>query len=139
MAGVQAGVSPKFKENLPDGCPPQGAGPFHYEAAYRFVTSNPATDEDFASHQALEEKATAAGHKPKGRPRSVPPCVWAATSLWQGEDAAYEALPKVRDRFKFLAKVTITKQCGVSVLKKKHISFWRYESFVPTVHEYEAL
>jgi hypothetical protein len=139
MAGAQTGISPKFKESLPDGCPPPGAGPFHFAGVYRFVSANPATDDDFASYQALEEKAKNAGQRAKGRPRSVPPCVWAATSLFVERDAAYEALPKPRERFEFLAKVTITEQCGVSILKRKHISFWRFESFVPMVNRYEAL
>jgi hypothetical protein len=123
MAGAKT-KTVQFMEKLPDSCPPPGAGPFTYENVYRFVNSNPATDEDFASHQARE---------------SVPPCLWATTSLWLNRDSAYEALPKLRGQFKLLASVKITKQCGVSILKRSHISFWRYATFKPSVNDYESL
>jgi hypothetical protein len=139
MAGVEASVSPRFKEKLPEGCPPNGAAPFDYETVFRFVKSNPVTDDDFASYCELEEKAKKAGKKAKGRPRSVHPCTWSATSLFVTKESAYLALPKPRERFKFLAMVKITKQCGVSILRRQHISFWRYETYVPQVHEYESL
>ena len=132
MAGTKT-KTVQFMEKLPDSCPPPGAGPFAYENVYRFVNSNPATDEDFASHQAREKKTG------KKRPRSVPPCLWATTSLWLNRDSAYEALPKLRGQFKLLASVKITKQCGVSILKRSHISFWRYATFKPSVNDYESL
>jgi hypothetical protein len=99
------------------------------------------TNDDFASHKVLEEKAKAEGEKPKGRPKDVTPCVWAATSLWLTREAALGvlALPRMRGKFKFLAKVTITTECGVSILKRSHISFWRYATFKPTVHSVEAI
>lgn len=140
MAGVQTKIV-KFMEELPDSCPPVGAGPFAYESVFRFANCNPVTNDDFASHKALEEKAKAEGKKPKGRPKDVTPCVWSATSLWLTREAALGvlALPKMRGRFKFLARVKITSECGVSVLKRSHISFWRYATFKPAVHSVEAL
>jgi hypothetical protein len=132
MAGADAKIV-KFMEELPASCPPLGAGPFAYETVYRFVNSQPVTDGDFDSHQALEKNG---GRK---RPRSVAPCVWAATSFFLSRDTAYEALPKPRERFKFLVQVTITKQCGVSILRRSHISFWRYDTFKASVHGYESL
>jgi hypothetical protein len=132
MAGAEA-KTVKFMEEMPDSCPPPGAGPFDYETVFRFVTANPASDEDFASHKALEKKTG------KGRPRIVPPCIWAATSLFLTKESAYETLPKLRGRYKFMAKVKITQQCGVSILKRSHISFWRYSTFKPSVHGYESL
>src|ERR1700732_831183 len=100
MAGAED-KTVKFMEELPDcagPCPPPGAGPFAYEIVYRFVNSNPVTDEDFASHKALEWRTS------KKRPRSVPPCVWSATSLFLNRNSAYEVLPKIRDHVKFLAQ-----------------------------------
>jgi hypothetical protein len=88
----------------------------------------------FASHQAREKKTG------KKRPRSVPPCAYGPRpSLWLNRDSAYEALPKLRGQFKLLASVKITKQCGVSILKRSHISFWRYATFKPSVNDYESL
>jgi hypothetical protein len=45
----------------------------------------------------------------------------------------------MRGRFKYLANVKITTACGVSILKRSHISFWRYATFKPKVHSVEAL
>lgn len=131
----------KFMEVLPDSCPPADAAPFDYENVYRFANCNPVTNDDFASHKVLEEKAKAEGKKPKGRPKGVTPCFWSATSLWLTKEAALGvlALPRMRGRFKFLAKVKITTECGVSILKRSHISFWRYAKFKPTVHSVEPL
>lgn len=140
MAGVEA-KTVKFMEELPDSCPPAGAAPFDYEIIFRFANCNPVTDDDFASHKVLEDKAKAAGVKSKGRPKDVPPCVWSATSLWLTREAALGvlALLKMRGKFKFLAQVKITKECGVSILKRSHISFWRYATFKPKVHSVEAV
>jgi hypothetical protein len=132
MAGADV-KTVKFMEELPPSCPPPGAGSFAYATVYRFVASKPVTDEDFASHQAMEQKTG------KGRRRCVPPCISAATSLFVTRDSAYVALPKPRERFSFLAHVKITKQCGVSILKRSHISFWRYATYKPSVHGYESL
>jgi hypothetical protein len=140
MAGFQAKAT-KFMEELPDSCPPAGAGPFDYESVFRFANCNPVTNDDFASHKVLEENAKAEGKKPKGRPKDVTPCFWSATSLWLTKEAALGvlALPKMRGKFKFLARVKITSECGVSILKRSHISFWRYATFKPAVHSVEAL
>jgi hypothetical protein len=123
----------KFMEELPDSCPPAGAAAIGYDAVYRYVNSKPVTDQDFDSHKALEKRGG------KGRPRSIPPCIWAATSLFVTRDSAYEVLPKVRQNYKLLATVKITQQCGVGILKRQHISFWRYATFKPKVHSVEEL
>ena len=123
MAGVEAGVSPKYKENLPDGCPPDGAGVRAYEGVWRYVTSKTVTDNDFASYHALG----------KPRPKTVSPCRWASSSLFLTQEAAYLLLPKLRGRYKHIAKVNISEKCGVSLLLKSHIDFWRYDTFKPAV------
>jgi hypothetical protein len=64
MAGAQA-KTVKFMEELPDFCPPAGAGPFDYESVFRFANCNPVTNDDFASHKVIEEKAKAEGKKPR--------------------------------------------------------------------------
>ena len=127
-AGVFSSVL-KFKENLPASCPPAGAGPKAYAAVWRFVNSNPITDKDFASYYAL-------GKKP---PPTVPLCRWASTSLFLTKEAAYKLLPKPRQRFKYIAQVSVTDKCGVSILKRSHIDFWRFDTFTPTVTAIETV
>jgi hypothetical protein len=123
MAGAEASVSPKWKENLPKDCPPKGAGKRAYEGIWRYVKSKTVTDQDFASYHALG----------KPRPATVSPCRWASSSLFLTKEAAYFLLPKLRGRFKFIAKVNITEKCGVSILTRSHIDFWRYDTFKPSV------
>jgi hypothetical protein len=123
MAGAKASVSPKFKENLPENCPPKGAGIRAYDGIWRYVNSKDVTDQDFASYYAL-------GKRP---PPTVPPCRWASSSLFLTKEAAYTFLPKLRGRYKFIAKVNITEKCGVSLLLKSHIDFWRFDTFKPSV------
>jgi hypothetical protein len=120
-------------EVLPPSCPPSDAVPCDFPTAYRFVNCNPATDADFESYQAIEDKGG------RIRPPDVPPCRWSGTSLFTTREAAFDKLPKPRKRFKFLARVSITKDCGVSVSARGHITLWRYATFVPTVHGYESL
>lgn len=123
MAEVGASVSPKWKENLPENCPPQGAGTKAFEGVWRYVNSKNVTDKDFASYYAL-------GKKP---PKTVSLCRWASSSLFLTKEAAYLLLPKLRRRYKYIAKVNITDKCGVSLLLKSHIDFWRFSTFAPLV------
>lgn len=125
MAVAKAGVSPKYKENLPDGCPPAGAGVKAYSGVWRYVKGKTVTDQDFASYYAL-------GKKPPP-PTVVSLCRWASSSLFLNKEAAYLLLPKLRGRYKFIAQVNITEKCGVSILLKSHIDFWRYDTFKPSV------
>lgn len=127
------GNAPSFKESLPPSCPPNGAGPYDFPSVYRFVRNKPVKEEDFDSHQALEKKG---GRK---CPRAVPPCLWAATSFFLDRDAAFRALPKPRARFRYIVRVKLTMACGVSVLSRSHISFWRYSTFRPNALDYESL
>jgi hypothetical protein len=123
MAGAQAGVSLKFKENLPKDCPPKGADCRAYDGIWRYVKAETVTDKDFASYYALGKK----------RPEVVSECRWASSSMFLTENAAYVLLPKLRGRYKFIAKVNVTVKCGVSILTKSHIDFWRYDTFKPSV------
>jgi hypothetical protein len=119
----------QFKENLPALCPPPLAASEAYEGVWRFVNSNPVTDQDFASYHALGKPC----------PPSVPPCKWASSSLFLNKDAAFGCLPKPRKRFKYIARVNISKRCGVSILTRSHIDFWRFAVFVPSVIAIEDL
>jgi hypothetical protein len=129
MAGGASANTLKFKETLPGSCPPAGAGVRAYEGVWRFVSSNPVTDQDFASHHA----------QGKTPPPTVSACRWASSSLFLTKEAAYKHLPKPRKRFKYIAKVQITEQCGVSVLVRTHIDFWRFDTFKPIVLAIEGL
>lgn len=126
MGGV--GSKYEFMEDLPGCCPPDEALLQGYDEAWRFVTTDPPTQGDFQSLAAV-----------KPPPPTVDPCRWASCSLFSTKAAALQKLPKMRVRFKFLAKIRITEKCGFTDLKNFHIDFWRFKTHVPLVLEVEAL
>jgi hypothetical protein len=119
----------KFLENLPQGrggpCPPTGAQQKTYKSLWRYVSNNPPTVKDFASHAA------------QGKPiyPGVAPCRWASCSMFLAKNVTYQALPKPRKNLKYIARVSITAQCGVSDEKGIHLDFWPFSTFVPNVLE----
>lgn len=119
--------SSKFLEKLPQAegapCPPDGANGNAYAALWRFVSNNPPTLEDFKSHAA------------KGKPvfGDISPCRWASCSMFLAQNVTYGALPKVRKKFKYVAKVAITAKCGISQETGIHLDFWPFSTFKPTI------
>jgi len=124
-------VYPKFKESLPevDRCPPTEAMAVARKGIWRFVNNNPATDDDFKSHHALSKPC----------PPQVPICKWAATSFFTEKRTAFICLPKPRKRYRYIAKMDITQNCGVSILENGHVNLWRYDTFSPSALDIEGL
>lgn len=89
------------------------------------MSQNPPTLEDFKSHAA------------QGKPifGDISPCRWASCSMFLAQNVTYQALPKVRQKFKFVAKVSITAKCGVSKEGGIHLDFWPFATFKPTILE----
>jgi hypothetical protein len=110
-------------------CPPQGAGQKAYKALWRYVSNNPPSMKDFASHAAL------------GKPiyPGVSPCRWASCSMFLAENVSYQALPRVRKKYKFVAKISITAKCGMSSESGIHLDFWPFSTFVPNIIEVMTL
>jgi hypothetical protein len=130
MGGVVASKY-EFMEELPPCCPPDTAVLKGYAEAWRFVTSNTPVASDFRSGAAI-----------KAAPPNVDPCRWASCSIFTTKDAAIATitkLPKLRARFGFLAKISITEKCGFTDLQGFHIDFWRFKTYVPNVLEVEAI
>jgi len=121
--------APKFMEALPPACPPEDAVLRVYEQVWRFVRTNPPSDKDFQSYAGL-------GKRP---PPEMDPCRWASCSLFASKRTAYLFLPKLRNRFRFLARLQITDKCGYTKLTRAHIDFWRFETFKPTILDVERL
>jgi hypothetical protein len=123
-------VASKFEymEDLPPSCPPDTAVLKAYDGVWRYVTSNPPVPSDFQSLASA-----------KDAPPTVDPCRWASCSVFLTKDAAYQKLPKMRARYKFLAKITITAKCGFTSRQKLHIDFWRFKTFKPNLLEIEAI
>lgn len=55
--------------------------------------------------------------------------------MFLAKNVTYQALPKPRKKFKYIAKVSITAQCGVSQEGGIHLDFWPFSTFVPHVLE----
>jgi hypothetical protein len=118
----------EYMENLPSLCPPDSAALKAYAEVWRFVTSNPPIPSDFQSLAAT-----------KAPPPTVDPCRWASCSVFLTRDAAYKKLPKLRARYGFLAKITISDKCGFTDRQKLHMDFWRFKTFRPNVLGVEAI
>lgn len=118
----------QYMEDLPPSCPPASAALKDYAEAWRFVTSNPPIPSDFQSWAAVKEP-----------PPTVDPCRWASCSLFRTKDAAYAKLPKMRARYGYLARISISVKCGFTDCQKLHIDFWRFKTFSPQVLSVEAI
>ncbi|MET4752566.1 hypothetical protein ABIB08_006936 [Bradyrhizobium sp. RT11b] len=51
------------------------------------------------------------------------------------QNGTYQALPKPRKKFKYIAKVSITAKCGKSKLGGIHLDFWPFANFKANVVE----
>ncbi len=111
----------EFRESLPANCPPPDAVDVAYDGIYRFVSSNPPDDSEFASHAAQ-------GRSP---PESVDPCRWASCSFFSKKESGIKRLPKVRVRFRFVARLNFPEGSGLSKEKAGHIEFWFFKAFDP--------
>jgi hypothetical protein len=59
--------------------------------------------------------------------------------MFLAQNVTYGALPKVRKKYKYVAKVSITAKCGVSQETGIHLDFWPFSTFKPTVLDIIAL
>jgi hypothetical protein len=120
-----------FLEQLPqaqgDPCPPVKALQKAYGSLWRYVSNNPPTVADFASHAAQGKTMPKVG--------DITPCRWASCSLFIANNVTYQRLPKPRKRFKYIARLSITPQCGMSDEKGIHLDFWPFSGFAPKVLE----
>lgn len=112
-----------FKEPLPNQCPPESASDSEITEAWRLVSANPPTQDDFKSHAALG----------KTMPPGVDPCRWSSCSLIATGPAAKALLPKIRARKTHIAKLSIPTGSGLYVKQKSHIDFWMFSEFDPTL------
>jgi hypothetical protein len=124
---------PKYLEDLPQEvgapCPPDGAEKKSYDALWRYVDADPPTLSGFASHAALG----------KTRNPVVSACRWSSCSFFMVQNSTYRALPKPRKKYKYIARVSITAECGMSKPGDIHLDFWPFANFAPNVQEVIAL
>lgn len=114
----------KFREVLPDSCPPEDATTNGHEVAYRLIPGGKAVDGHFDSHCAMGKPC----------PPELSPCRWSSCSLFESRATALKQfkLPKVRKRFSHFAILKIAPGSGYSVHKESgHIDFWMFANFNP--------
>jgi len=121
-------AEPRWRESLPDDCPPDDASVMDNQVARRLVSKTPVVDDHFHSHAAL------------GRPRppKVCSCGWASCSVVELSEKGRAFLNRVRKtpRYKgkdaFAVHVNVGPHAGVGRMdKKKHIHLWMYADFDP--------
>jgi hypothetical protein len=113
MAGAVLSTN-EFMETLPAlNCPPKDrAVQKAYAAVWRYVNSRSPTDADFNSF--AKTNPTPANFS------ACLACKWAACSLFLAPTGDYTALPKPRKKYKYIAKISITEQCGFTVESNNH-------------------
>lgn len=118
-------AAPRFKEQLPDSCPTDGAIDQPITIAYRVVQSPTPTETDFHSHALL------------GKPLSptMDACRWSSCSLFVCKTTVMELaqrMPKLRFPNAHVSTLSIPSGAGYSLIKKKkHVDFWMFDGFDP--------
>lgn len=117
----------EFLEELPQDCPIDKANDIEVSPAYRVVSSLQPTVDDFLSNAALK--------KPK--PPTVDDCRWASCSLFKNKDKAINIaskLPANKNGKRHISRCLIVSGVGRSyVNNKKHVDFWPYKNFHPSL------
>lgn len=129
MSDIQTPAD-EFTESLPPACPPDEAVRANYENAWRYVDSNPPGEADFRSHAFLSNK---------NPPPGVTLCEWSSCSLFLSHNKSYHLLPKPKKKYRFIARLRITDQCGYTQSNGKHVHFWRFKNASPIVLEVAPL
>ena len=112
----------KFREALPTACPPNHAVETAQPSAFRLISSANPQSSDFDSNAAS-----------KPAPLGCDPCRWASCSLYTNLETLKmkrETFPKLR-KMAFYAKLSISENCGKSVVENNHIDFWMSDKFDP--------
>lgn len=110
-----------FDELLPAQCPPASASEQGYEMVFRLVPSNPPSKAHFASKAAEGQRC----------PPAIDPCSWASCSFFTYKPIDLLKLPRIRRKYNFVAKVKIPESTGRSILKDRHVDYWRYTGVNP--------
>lgn len=112
----------KFRELLPDGCPPNHASEIACPRAFRLISAAKPELKHFLSSAA--EKAC---------PLAVDPCRWSSCSLYTNLDTLRkkrETFPRLR-KMSFFAEINIAANSGKIISENSHIDFWMFASFDP--------
>lgn len=114
----------KFRETLPDNCPPADAHEGACAQAFRFVATTAPTAADFDSYAAQ-------GHQlPDGI--SVCPCRWASCSLFSDIRTVQKKRKlKSLKKYRFVVELKIAAKSGRLKESYGHIDFWMYNNFDP--------
>lgn len=111
-------------EELPEDCPPKGAGAPATHPHFRVVRSIPPTDCDFVSHRAL--------HPNRAFP--VPECQARAVSLYLIRNSASKILKLPRYKGGSIVSLALPSSAGLTKKtpgKPGHVSWWRQANFDP--------
>src|SRR5271157_4434800 len=113
----------KFREALPDGCPPNHASEGAWPQAFRLLAAAKPEPAHFLSSSAA-----------KPCPSGVDPCRWASCSLYtnlQTLKKKRETFPKLR-KMSFFAELNIAANSGKTLNDgNNHLDFWMFDHFDP--------
>lgn len=109
-----------YSENLPADCPPAQAEAVDNVRFYRFVKTNPATDEDFISHKKKFPK----------RKFNVSDCEALSISVFKvSELLDFKKLPTFKNSIMAIVTITIADGLVMPSGENEHHSWWRSSNF----------
>lgn len=111
----------KFREDLPDGCPPSKASDVALQDVWRFILGTAPKDSDFDSHEKLGRKNR----------NGASACDFASCSLMDKERAKNMSKNQFFKK-KLASRLEVPAASGKHLANDKgHIHFWMYEDFDP--------
>lgn len=116
-----------FRENLPQNCPPDDAGPLNSQTLVRLVQGPTVSEADFDSQDKLGYECTIDGGE----------CEWASCSMFLPSVPKHklESLTKykrLRNK-RHIAYISVDENSGVAkVGHSKHVDLWMFETYLPS-------
>lgn len=116
-----------FREQLSLNCPPSNANAPNGLTVYRLVTSSPAVSVDFDSHIKLRLIVPTGANSCRGASCSVYDNLISLDGMMK--------LPKPRNRYRYVAELTLHADSGVvNAGKDGHYDWWIYKNYHPERH-----
>jgi hypothetical protein len=124
----------KFREKLPDRCPPDEAGPLTPQTLLRLVEGEVPNESQFDSHAALGFECALEGRE----------CEWASCSMFlpsieRHKLASLQKFKRLKNK-SHVAFISVDQSSGIAVIKPtKHVDLWMTEQFLPTQHVHSVV
>jgi hypothetical protein len=119
----------RFRESLPQNCPPEDSGPLHPQTLLRLVEGPAVIEADFDSQEKLGYQCTVENGE----------CTWASCSMFLPSvpKSKLMTLTKYKrlQKKKHVAYVSVDQSSGIAkVGQSKHVDLWIFEAYQPSLN-----